>query len=365
MSTSNQLTTYVGIIRDHSGSMHHLSVAAEKDYNQLLDVLKKQSVAQNNKTVVTVMECGGGYQNVHTQVLVEKLNPIAPYAYHTNGNNTPLWDSIDSLIAQMKTSEYAQDPNAAFVIMATTDGQDNASRKTARAIVNAVESLNRLTERWTLVIRAPADYVSALVRDGVPRGNILEWAQTVKGVEASTATVNDGFSSYYAARSTGVHSTRSFFADATKINDKVVNTTVAAGNLVDISGLPGVALLPVSNIANGAPIREFIETKTGTQMLRGAAFYQLVKSEDKVQDYKIIMVRSKKSGAIYMGEAARGLLGVPTKGDIRLKIKPSDEWEVYVQSTSVNRKVTGGTHVIYYPALGTPFKEGPSSSKKK
>ena len=96
-------------------------------------------------------------------------------------------------------------------------------------------------------------------------------------------------------------------------------------------------------------------------MLKGAAFYQLVKTEDKIQDYKLIAIRDKDTGQIFCGPEARALIGLPEYGDARVRPDTAGKWQVFVQSTSVNRKVTGNTQVMYWAGVGAKFKEGKSA----
>lgn len=98
-------------------------------------------------------------------------------------------------------------------------------------------------------------------------------------------------------------------------------------------------------------------------LLKGAAFYQLTKTEPEVQDHKRIIIRDKTTNAIYEGAAARQMLGLPTYGTIRLAPKDlsSSNFDMYIQSTSVNRKMTVGTNVVYWANVGVKYKEGVSA----
>ena len=96
-------------------------------------------------------------------------------------------------------------------------------------------------------------------------------------------------------------------------------------------------------------------------MVKGGAFYQLVKTEPKVQDYKRIAIRSKTDGKVYAGDAARQMLALPTVGTVRLAPDELGDFEVFIQSTSVNRKVAAGTKLMYWKDVGEAFKEGPSA----
>ncbi|KAJ3265942.1 hypothetical protein HK104_006201, partial [Borealophlyctis nickersoniae] len=56
----------------------------------------------------------------------------------------------------------------------------------------------------------------------------------------------------------------------------------------------------------------------------------------------------KSTGDMYTGDEARELAGTPehTKGQ---KVRPPDsaKWLMFIQSTSVNRKLVGGTKFLY------------------
>ena len=98
----------------------------------------------------------------------------------------------------------------------------------------------------------------------------------------------------------------------------------------------------------GSEIRTFCEWYRGDgQYLKGAAFYELTKPET-VQDYKKIIVHDKVSGRYYGGVEGRNLLGLPGFGSVRLKPGDHGQYDVYVQSTSVNRKLVKGTKLVYW-----------------
>lgn len=156
-----------------------------------------------------------------------------------------------------------------------------------------------------------------------------------------------------------MRTTRSFLNSTLRFS--VANITEAdIQKLGDISS--EVQLFPVSAKEDSTQIRDFVEGRlNGTAMLKGAAFYQLVKTEDKIQDYKLIAIRDKETGQIFCGPEARDLVGLPRYGDARVRPDTAGKWQVFVQSTSVNRKVTVNTQVLYWPAVGKRFTEGKSS----
>jgi len=83
--------------------------------------------------------------------------------------------------------------------------------------------------------------------------------------------------------------------------------------------------------------------------VKGCAYYQLSKSE-KVQASKQIAIRDQVTGKIYSGIAARTMLGLPSGSEVRLApshtLQNGSQYEVFIQSSSVNRKLAGGTSIL-------------------
>jgi hypothetical protein len=90
-------------------------------------------------------------------------------------------------------------------------------------------------------------------------------------------------------------------------------------------------------------------------MKRGAAFYQLMKKEDEVQDYKQIVIRDKKSKVVYSGANARQMLGLPYNGTVKVVPGNHGTYDIFIQSTSVNRKLVKGTQVLYWDKVGQDY----------
>jgi hypothetical protein len=190
---------------------------------------------------------------------------------------------------------------------------------------------------------------------GIPESNILEWEQSQRGVEAATRATTQAFNEFYTARATGVKSTKKFYT-----NLKGVTTSDVKAVLKDISA--EVQLWPVAMTEDQEAIRTFVENRLGGRpMLKGAAFYQLNKTEPMVQDYKLIAIRDKNTGAVYAGDHARDMLGLPKYGNCRLAPGDHGNFEIFIQSTSVNRKVTSGAQILYWANVGKAFKEGISA----
>jgi hypothetical protein len=197
------------------------------------------------------------------------------------------------------------------------------------------------TDRWTFVFRVPRGYARELARLGIPADNILEWDQTARGVEVATRATESAFDGYFQARAMGATSTKKFYADS---NMAKVDLKTVQANLVDISSLVNIWMTSAKET-----IAPYCERMSGKPFIKGAAFYQLVKTESDVQDYKKIVIRHKATGAVYGGDAARQLLSLPLTGTCGLRVGDNGDYDVYVQSTSVNRVLPPGTTLLYWP----------------
>lgn len=79
----------------------------------------------------------------------------------------------------------------------------------------------------------------------------------------------------------------------------------------------------------------------------GKGFYEFTKRET-IQDKKEIVIRDKNTGDMFSGDKARKLLGIPLgMGKGKISPKHGDKYDVFVQSTSYNRKLVGGTRFLY------------------
>lgn len=337
------MKNYIGISRDHSGSMAGLAAAATRDYNDNITAVRDAAIAHYLDTIVSVVECGigrGEVKRVATNASVTFLRPLEVKDYKTEGQ-TPLFDSVGELIEIFEQAPDKDDPSVSFLIMVVTDGHENFSRKyTAVRLRDKIQKLQQ-TDRWTFVFRVPRGQSSQLQSLGIPAGNIMEWEQTERGVEKATAQTRQAFQNYYVGRVGGQSATRGFYADLSQVSTKEVKQAMK-----EISS--EVLLFPVGTKDDGEWISHFVERRLpGESYLKGAAFYQLTKSET-VQDHKRVMIRDKKTGAVYEGYAARKMLGLPDSGQVRLRPGDHGGFDLFIQSTSYNRHLVAGTQVVYW-----------------
>lgn len=333
------MKNYIGISRDHSGSMHGIARAAAKDYNSKIESIRAATLQENQDTIVSVVECRSDVRRVVVNSNVTALQPITTYGC---SGMTALYDSVGDLIEQFESMPDANDPNVSFIVMAITDGAENTSRRyTARTLSDKIKKLTA-TDRWTFVFRVPEGHGYTIARNlGLPEGNVLEWGQTEWGVEQAAAADTAAFTEFFKNRSSGLKATSKFYTNLADVSSKDV-----AEVLTDVSS--EVLIWPVSTNDNDEQIKPFVEKRLGTDMKKGASFYQLTKTEPVVQDYKKILIRDKTTQAIYAGTAARQMLGLPKYGNIRLAPGNHGNFDIFVQSTSVNRKLKSGTSLVYW-----------------
>lgn len=324
----------VGISRDHSSSMHSLRDAAARDYNLTVQAIKDGAGVNNIDTLVSVTEAGDGVR------VVEKNKPVtrvATIGYYETRGMTPLFDSVGKLIDIFKAAPEYKDPDLTFLIIAITDGEENDSRSWKYRLGEEIKSLQK-TDRWTFVFRVPKGYGRNLTSLGIPAGNIQEWETSERGLSQSSSQTVAAVSNYFSGVSRGIRATQSFYADLSKVTPQQV-----AANMKDLSD--EVEIFPVKDRSE---ISSFFTRKTKKTYQKGTAFYQLTKPEKAVQDYKVILVRDKSTGAVYGGGAARQLLGLPDGGTIGLKPGDHGNYDIFIQSTSSNRVLFPGTSAVYW-----------------
>lgn len=101
----------------------------------------------------------------------------------------------------------------------------------------------------------------------------------------------------------------------------------------------------VMSVDNDQSIRDFVE-ENGLIFQKGRGFYELTKKET-IQGYKEIILREDATGDFFSGGKARELLGLPRTGNVRTRPLVPGGFTAFIQSTSVNRKLIGGTEFLY------------------
>jgi len=341
--------THWGFVNDHSGSMASLANAAMADYNVNIKAVKDAATREELDTIVSVVGIGignGGY-GVERQVVISNPHVLKPLTSWPTPGGTPLYDGIGEMIELFESLPDARMPNVSYVVMITTDGEERHSREYNQFTLGRKITALQATGRWTFVGRVPVGFRSELQGLGIPDGNIIEWETTAEGMAKSTAATQAAVNSFSAMRSAGKTSSTVFYASASAVD---------TGKLVELVEGKDVSLYVVPSEDNGIEIRPFI-LRHRMEYLKGSAFYQLTKTEPRVQPTKMIAVRDRNTGKIYAGADAREMLGLPDDRNVRLHPGDHGNFDIFIQSESVNRKLVSGTGVIYWKAIGKPFTE--------
>lgn len=339
---------------DRSGSMSSLTHAAIKALRANIETIRQQAALTGQESRITVITFDDSIETLVFDQPVQNLQYLNDSNFAARGS-TALFDATGQAIERFADIFIRADEDAAYLVMAITDGAENASRRFNADSLKSLMGRVQATDRWTLTFLLPPGSKAHFARSfGIPEGNVQEWEGTVRGVEQYSAQNNSGLNTYYASRSIGVNSTKSFYTDASKVTAKDLKTLIDIRNQVS-----------VWTVEKEAKLREFCEQKSGRALLKGAAFYALTKDEKKVQPYKQILIMEKGKSAVYCGANARQLLGLPTGQTVRVIPGNHANYDIFVQSTSTNRVLVRGTKVVYYPSVGVTYKEGPSAPQAR
>jgi len=348
--------TRVAICVDASGSMSSIgSTAVVAGVNTTLDGLRKNATDENIFEA-SVFLFGVGHNS--DVVMIEPMRDIrsmpnmTPERYSAQGM-TPLFECVGKAIDYIKQMPVNSKENTAALVYIITDGAENASRPPYTVQqVTAMMAKEQATDAWTFAFQIPDNDIMTFRRTypGVPEGNIQGWAvsQGARGYQAASVLNAQSVASYSASRSVGTKSSRNFYTT----NLAGVDLNALRSQLTDYSGL-----VKFWKVEKEADISAFAAEKTKAPYVVGTIFYMLTKKET-VQSYKDILVRVKHSKQVYGGQNARKLIGIDPNDKNDATVIPGNhaDYDIFVQSASVNRKLVRGTEIIYLP-LQKPVKE--------
>lgn len=338
MTTTPSPITRIALVLDDSGSMSHLRAKALETFNGFLTSIRDESAKHDQDTAISVYTFGSTVAQVTHNVPAANARPLSPAQYLANGGSTRLYDAVGQAIEDFQRMPDANAEHVSFVVMAITDGEENASiRWNAHKLRKAIET-TQTTGRYTITFQVPkggyARSLSAALT--LPAGNIHEWETSERGLRETRVATEQAIGQFYTSRAAGQRASGQFFTNLQALTPGELRARCA-----DVS-----ATCQILTVERAADIRTFCEQQTGQPYIRGAAFYQLTKPET-VQASKDVAIVEAGRSAVYAGGDARKLLGLPDWQDV--KVKPGDHagWEVFVQSTSTNRRLEAGTRLIY------------------
>lgn len=325
------IINHIGFIIDASGSMGHLTKEVVKVFDEQVANLVELSKNLNQETRVSVYQFDNVVENLIFDMDVLRLPSLKDI--YKIGGSTALVDATLQGIEDLKLTCQLYGDHS-FLLFVITDGGENASRNKGDKLAKLIGAL---PDNWTVATFVPDQMGKfAAQKFGFPNDNIMIWNATSQGLKETNKTITQATTNYFTQRSKGIRSTKNLFSlDTSNLNTSVVNSTLVQLKPSEYS------LYPVNK---DVPIKDWVEGFTKQPYVIGSAYYQLTKPE-KIQAAKQICVQNKKNGKLYSGRNARDLLGLP---DVEVKVAPVSyaDFNIFVQSTSVNRKLIGGTNVL-------------------
>lgn len=101
----------------------------------------------------------------------------------------------------------------------------------------------------------------------------------------------------------------------------------------------------ILSVEEDSPIMDFVR-ENDLHFKTGRGFYELTKPV-KVQSYKEVVIQDKSTGEMFSGEKAREILGIPVGSTAKVRPVSLEKYRGFIQSTSNNRKLLGGTKFLY------------------
>lgn len=345
-----QPKTYFAWVNDHSGSMSKLADAALKDFNSNIGAVVRATSEKQLDAIVSVIRLGigDGGRGVDRHIVNSNPHVLKPMDAWPTPGGTPLYDAIGNTIELLESLPDAKEEHVSMLVTITTDGDERHSQVYDQRTIKRELIRLQHTGRWTFVFRVPMSCVHNVADLGVPMDNIQPWETTEAGMAQSTAATQVAIDNYVTTRAAGKKATGGFFSGTEKVNLAQLEEVTKDYSLY-VSG-------DLISDTDGMMISDFILARR-MKYLKGAAFYQLVKTEARVQPDKCIVIRERTTGKIYAGDKARDMVGIPRNQNVRLHPGQHGNYDVFIQSSSWNRKVPTGSGVLYNEKLGVEFTQ--------
>jgi hypothetical protein len=326
----DNIINHIVLVLDASASMSHIAQELVDVADNQVKYLAMRSQELDQETRITVYI----FNTTHsTQCLIYDKDvlrmPSIAGLYRASGA-TPLIDA--TLLAlndlALTPEKYGQH---SFLIYVLTDGQENSSRAKPTQLS---DKINGLPDNWTLAAFVPNQTsIFEAKKFGFPKENIAIWDTTsAGGLNEVGERIRQTTETFMQNRSKGIRGSRTLFTmDAPSI--ATVTTTLTPLHHGQFRTL---------DVTETSRIDQFVESELNRPYKLGEAYYQLTKTET-IQPQKEIAILTKDG--LYKGRGARDLLGLP---DYNVKVKPDfiPDYIIFVQSTSVNRKLVAGTRLL-------------------
>lgn len=333
----SNIINHIVLVLDASASMTNVSRDVVKVADNQIQYLARRSKELDQETRITVYTFNTtGYWNApqhNIDCLIYDKDvlrvPSIAGLYNPDGA-TPLIDATLTALEDLEQTPEKYGEHS-FLVYVLTDGEENQSK---RSSFELSKKLANLKDNWTLAAFVPdQNGVFEAKKFGFPKDNIAVWdATSAKGVSEMGERIRETTETFMVNRSKGIRGSRNLFQLAKPSVGEVEN---------NLTGLTRGSY-DVLDVYSTGRIDEFVKSHTGHPYVVGRAYYQLTKTET-IQPQKQIAILAR--GQVYTGYEAREMLGLP---DEHVKVKPSDfdEYDIFVQSTSTNRKLIAGQKLL-------------------
>ncbi len=324
---------HVGLVLDASGSIagYQLTETMVQVADNLVKHLAVRSQEMDQETRVTVytfnqLSYDRRNQNIRC-VYYDKdaLRLPSIKDHYQPAGQTPLVDATIKAINEMGQTAVLYGDHA-FLLYVLTDGEENASFNSPAVLKILID---KMAENWTLACYVPTQMgVFEAKKYGFPPANIQIWDTTAKGLSEVGESIRHTTDAYMRARASGVRGSRNLFTlSADQIDKRRLN----------ILSRDAYVVLQARPVSAGSQIRDFVESQ-GHPFVLGMVYYELIEPVE-VQAHKEIALLD--GGKLYVGREARDMLGLPHVGTVRVAPDhvDGDDRAIFIQSTSVNRKV--------------------------
>lgn len=356
---NQSLINHVAFVLDGSGSMLSLKQAVIDVFDGQIKWLAKRSQEMDQETRVTVYVFDGKTECVIFDKDVLRL-PSIKDLYWVRGSTALIKATMKSQEDLAQTCTLYGDH--AFLTFVLTDGGETDNPNLRGDLSKMIADQG---DNWTVAVLVPNMKGKILARDyGFPSGNIEVWdVNSATGVAEAGEVIQKATDTYFTGRTQGIRSTNTLFAgSAQQINAQ----TVAAAGLTALDPSEYVLVPVVPNekaplvYSGKATIARpqglaCVEIGKFVRSIRqhyniGQGYYELTKPET-VAGNKLIAVMEEATGKVYVGAAARKLIGL---GDVKCRVKPmpvdssgKPPFKIFIQSQSDNRHLPKGSMLLY------------------
>lgn len=333
--------SYIAVVLDKSGSMDPLRQKTIDMFNAVADGIAVGAKNSNLETRVTLHTFGrrGTGSNVFINEPAGQV-PILTRADYIPSGGTAMLDGVGDTLTMLKNLSDANREDVNFLVIVLTDGDENDSYRFDDYKLNSLIKEVERTGRWTIAFNVPNERgVKFLEKFHIPSDNIRVWDVSEQGM-ADTATVTSRSIEQYMSNSAqGIAKSTNFYLD---VNLKNLTSEDIRKKLQDVTKNFKSAV-----VTKHTSIKEFVELEVKRNYTIGSTYYALTKSET-IRPHSKVLIMEKNKRTIWGGEAARTLIGLPASGgsEAKVKIENLDKYDIYVQSTSLNRKLIPSTKIL-------------------